>query len=86
MLAQEFSPYWRSEKGVPGVGRLQSIDAQVDNDNVICRKDELGRGKRRAICGMLQTLAYDGLDLVAVLTKTVGPSRTGTSIRVKVRK
>jgi RHS repeat-associated protein len=56
----------------PGSGRLQSIDGPLANDTVTYQYDPLGRLTNRAIDSVAQSITYDVLGRVTVLTNALG--------------
>ena len=56
----------------PGSGLLQSIDGPLANDTITYQYDKLGRITNRAINNVAQSVTYDGLGRVTVLTNVLG--------------
>ncbi|TAL04809.1 MAG: hypothetical protein EPO07_04705, partial [Verrucomicrobia bacterium] len=55
-----------------GAGRLASVDGPFANDTVTYFYDELGRVTNRAINSVAQTVAFDSLDRITVITNALG--------------
>lgn len=64
--------YLTVTNGVLGAGRLASVDGPLANDTVSYYYDALGRITNRAINGVAQTVAYDALGRVIVVTNALG--------------
>jgi RHS repeat-associated protein len=55
-----------------GAGKLASMDGPLSNDTITYYYDELGRVTNRAINGVAETVAFDALGRLTVLTNALG--------------